>query len=85
MALIFAPFDSSDIATVSSVVDAQGEVQPLKARARPASGAAQSLRYFERVEKLEFMIEFEEIEDFIVEINLQLKSCRNTACDLVIT
>ena len=70
VALIFARFDHKIVNGISNVVDAQGEVLSPSSQEPLSAEAQRNLQSFEKVVRLEFMIEFEEIEDFIVEMNL---------------
>ena len=66
VALTFAALDDAILPGITDVVDEHGQVL----REPTTEANLIEPRYFGQVEKLEFMIEFEEIEDFIVELNL---------------
>ena len=66
VALTFATLDDTILPGITDVVDEHGQVL------REPSSEAKLIepRHFGQTEKLEFMIEFEEVQDFIVELNL---------------
>ena len=66
VALTFATLDDTILPEITNVVDERGQVL----REPTAEAKLIEARHFGQSEKLEFMIEFEEIEDFIVELNL---------------
>ena len=40
---------------------------------------------YRAIESLSFMLEFDEVEDFIVEVREQLEAVHVTGCDLIVT